>query len=183
MYINTQTLTQHSEQDIRLLNPNTSYPFPFPTPTGYEVVFTNPQPTLDTATQVAREVTPVLTSKGTWEQTWEVVAKYVDYTTEEGVVVTAGEQQAAVEEAARLASVPSFVTMRQARLALLQSGHYATVLDYITNMAGDAGIAARIEWEYSQDVKRSQPLTQSLAALLNLTELQVDELFIAAAAL
>jgi hypothetical protein len=182
MYINTQTLTQHSEQDIRRLNPNTSYPFPFPTPTGYEVVFTTPQPTLDAATQAAREVTPVLTSKGTWEQAWEVVAKYVDYTTEEGVVVTAAEQQAAAEEVARLASVPPSVSMAKARAVLITGGHMASITAALDAMTGIEGEVARSNWEFATTVDRDDPLTQSLATALGLTDLQMDALFIAAGA-
>ena len=180
MYINTQTLTQHSEQDIRLLNPNTSYPFPFPTPEGYSVVFPNPQPTLDAATQVAREVTPVLTSKGTWEQSWEVVAKYVDYTNEEGVVVTAGEQQAAVEEAARLASVPPSVSMAKARAVLITGGYMASITAALDAMTGIEGEVARSDWQFATTVDRNDPLTQSLAGILGLSSLQMDDLFIAA---
>jgi hypothetical protein len=78
---------------------------------------------------------------------------------------------------------PEVVTMRQARLALLQSGHYATVVDYITNMTGDAGIKARISWEYSQTVERYTPLTVVLKGILGLTDAETDELYLLAASL
>lgn len=100
-----------------------------------------------------------------------------------GVLLEADYTNFKADEMRARDKTPKTVTMRQARLALLAGGYLATVTDAIKAMTGDEGTAARIEWEYSQDVKRSQPLTQSLAALLNLTELQVDELFIAAAAL
>lgn len=82
--------------------------------------------------------------------------------------------------AAALPQVPQQVTMRQARLALLQAGLYATVNSAITNMAGEVGDAARIEWEYSQIVMRRYPLITSLATILNLTDEQLDTLFIQA---
>jgi response regulator RpfG family c-di-GMP phosphodiesterase len=50
-------------------------------------------------------------------------------------------------------------------------------------MTGDAGEAARIEWEYATEVNRDKELVQSLALALSLTETQLDELFTAAAAL
>jgi hypothetical protein len=78
---------------------------------------------------------------------------------------------------------PQIVTMRQARLALLQSGHYAAVVDYITNMTGDAGIAARVTWEYSTTVERYTPLTQTLKDILGLTDAQTDELYLLATTL
>jgi hypothetical protein len=79
--------------------------------------------------------------------------------------------------------VPQTVTMRQARLALLQSGHYTTVVDYITNMTGDAGIAARVTWEYSTTVERYMPLTIQLKGILGLTDLETDELYLLATTL
>ena len=79
--------------------------------------------------------------------------------------------------------VPHVVTMRQARLALLGAGLLATVNSTIAGMTGMTGDAARIEWEFSSEVKRGQPLIASLAPLLSLTDAQIDALFIQAAAL
>lgn len=62
-----------SERDIRNAFPNTSFAQPF-NPQGYAVVFSVPQPTYDWVTQSVREIAPVLTIKGTWEQAWEIVA-------------------------------------------------------------------------------------------------------------
>jgi hypothetical protein len=50
-------------------------------------------------------------------------------------------------------------------------------------MTGDAGDAARIEWEYSQAVEREKALTQAMKAILGLTSDEMDALFVAAAAL
>lgn len=79
--------------------------------------------------------------------------------------------------------VPASVTMRQARLALLQAGLLNTVNDAVAAMPGVEGQAARIEWEYSQEVQRNKALVQALAPVLNLTDAQLDQLFIAASTL
>lgn len=83
------------------------------------------------------------------------------------------------EEAAQIsaaASVPESVTMRQARLALLASGALTSVNAAVTA----AGEAARIEWEFAQEVRRDWPLVNQLTAALGWTSEQVDALFIAA---
>lgn len=77
--------------------------------------------------------------------------------------------------------VPQIVTMRQARLALLGAGLLDDVETALSGMDGAQGQAAKIEWEYSQEVHRSKPFVQMLGAAIGLTEAQVDELFIAAA--
>lgn len=76
-YINTST-DQYpvSEQDIRRAFPNTSFPTPFIPPHEYEYVFPAPQPSYDTITEAAREIEPLLTDKGHYEQQWEVVSLY-----------------------------------------------------------------------------------------------------------
>lgn len=65
--------------------------------------------------------------------------------------------------------IPAMVTMRQARLALLQAG----VLDDVAAAVANLGQAAQIEWEFAQTVERSHPLVQTLG----MTEQQLDELF------
>ncbi len=69
------------------------------------------------------------------------------------------------------------VTMRQARLALLQSGLLTQVSASITDPA------AQIEWEYAQTVERNSPLVQQIATGLSLDEQQLDSLFTLAATL
>lgn len=75
---------------------------------------------------------------------------------------------------------PKEVTMRQARLALLEAGKLAAVTAAIAGMPGVAGDAARIEWEYSSVLKRSQPLVGAMSAVLGLSAAQVDALFLSA---
>jgi len=73
---------------------------------------------------------------------------------------------------------PKVLTMRQARLALLNAGLLATVSDSIANMPGAEGDAARIEWEFAQEVRRDNPLFGSMATVLGLTDEQIDALFV-----
>lgn len=93
--------------------------------------------------------------------------------------------QARMDEhiAASVPPVPQIVTMRQARLALLAAGKLATVNTAIAGMTGAQGEAARIEWEFSSEVTRTQPLVTSMGQVLNLNDAQLDALFIAAAAI
>lgn len=81
-------------------------------------------------------------------------------------------------------SVPTSVTMRQARLALL-------AIDLLDDV--DAAIAAipdplqrraaEIEWEYAQTVDRNSIFTMQLSAGLGLTSDQLDNLFLQASTL
>lgn len=75
------------------------------------------------------------------------------------------------------------VTMRQARLALLGANLLATVNTAIAAMPGAQGDAARIEWEYSQEVQRDRGLVSALGTQMGMTEAQLDALFAAAAAI
>lgn len=79
--------------------------------------------------------------------------------------------------------VPTRVTMRQARLALLGAGLLPQVDAAVAAIAGTAGDAARIEWEYALTVERNSALVASLTAALALTEAQLDALFTQAAVL
>ena len=69
------------------------------------------------------------------------------------------------------------VSMRQARLALLQSGLLTQVNTAISNMTGLAGDQARVVWEFSNTVERDNPLISQLGVALNLTSNQLDDLF------
>lgn len=74
-------------------------------------------------------------------------------------------------------AVPEVVTMRQARLALLGAGLLAQVNTAVANMPGAEGDAARIEWEYAQEVRRDSPLVAALSAAFGWTDVQLDDLF------
>ena len=76
-------------------------------------------------------------------------------------------------------SIPSIVTMRQARLALLQSG----LLSQVNAAVAAADEATQITWDYSSEVHRNHPFVATLAAALNLSDAQLDGLFTLAASL
>ena len=78
-------------------------------------------------------------------------------------------------------NVPVEVTMRQAKLALLQYGLLQQINTAIANMPGVQGEAARIEWEYATSVKRNALLVTQIVAAFGLTDEQLDNLFILAA--
>ncbi|SEN70567.1 hypothetical protein SAMN05216404_106141 [Nitrosospira multiformis] len=74
-------------------------------------------------------------------------------------------------------AIPSVISMRQARRALLQSGLLAQVDAAIAAMTGAAGDAARIDWQFAQTVERTHPLVGTMTTQLSLTEKQLDDLF------
>lgn len=80
-------------------------------------------------------------------------------------------------EAARAATVPNIVTMRQARLQLLAIEKLDDVEDTINTM----GTAARIDWEYAATVERGFPLVVAMQQLFAWNDEQMDEFFISAA--
>lgn len=75
--------------------------------------------------------------------------------------------------------IPEVVSMRQARLALLQVGILADV---------DAAIAQgtqadQITWEYATEVNRGDALVANMATALGLSSSQLDSLFLLASTL
>lgn len=79
--------------------------------------------------------------------------------------------------------VPVSVTMRQARLALLQQDLLDDVETAINALPQPQQSAARIEWEYSNEVQRTNGFVEQIAPALGLTSQGLDELFILAATL
>lgn len=101
-----------------------------------------------------------------------------------GVVpMTEQEVQEHLNPPAPPVGVPSVVTMRQARLALLGAGLLAQVDAAIDALPSPQKEAARIEWEYSQEVHRDRPFVALLGAAMGLSEQQLDDLFTVAATL
>jgi len=90
------------------------------------------------------------------------------------------EPAVVVEVPAPTPAIPSQISMKQARLALLKAGMYTAAQDAIANMAGLAGQEARIVWEYSLTVDRNSQLVTSVSTALGLDATRVDELFILA---
>jgi hypothetical protein len=77
-------------------------------------------------------------------------------------------------------TVPDAVSMRQARLVLFGAGKLADVDAALAGMPSPDKEAAQIEWEYATEVRRDSPLIAALAPALNMTEAQIDALFIEA---
>lgn len=65
------------------------------------------------------------------------------------------------------------VTMRQARLALLDAG----LLNDVDIAVAGAGRAVQIDWEYATTVERASPLVEAICVGLGLTEEQINQLF------
>ncbi len=75
------------------------------------------------------------------------------------------------------------VTMRQARLALLESGKLDLVAPAIDQLSEPDRTKARIEWEFAQDVRKDWPLIQALAPSIGLDAAALTALFNRAATL
>lgn len=69
------------------------------------------------------------------------------------------------------------VSMRQARLALLEVGLLSQIDDTIAALPEPDKSTATIEWEYAATVERLSPWVISLTAALGMTPEQVDDLF------
>lgn len=94
-----------------------------------------------------------------------------------------GNYRSVEESPSIVSSIPVNVTMRQARLALLAAGKLDAVNAAVAAMTGAQGDAARIEWEFSNDVWRYRPLVLALASQLGMTDADLDALFVVAAAI
>ena len=92
------------------------------------------------------------------------------------VKITQAEAEAIVAavEAAKPVIIPT-LTMRQARLALLNMGLLTTVEAAITTTEN------KIWWEYSPTVERSNPLVIAVLTALGKTSAEIDAMFISAA--
>ena len=74
--------------------------------------------------------------------------------------------------------IPQVITMRQARLQLLEVG----LLDDVEAIVA-LDRKSQIEWEYASEVYKESPLIESVKGALNLTDTQIDEMFIEASKL
>lgn len=79
--------------------------------------------------------------------------------------------------------VPESVTMRQARLALLNHGLLSSVAPAIASLSEPARTKAQIEWEYSNALERDNPFVSTLGVALGLDAAAIDALFFEAATL
>ena len=100
-----------SEQDFINRHPDISFPTTIPYDDfGYAVVFPTPQPETDWY-HLAREIAPVLTDKGHWEQQWEIIE--IQRTPEE---VTAKQRSDILAQITALESQQTSRMLREAAL-------------------------------------------------------------------
>lgn len=121
-YFNPQTQAYLSAQEIRALNPNTSFPQPFIPPDDYALVFPSPQPEHNAVTQSIREISPILTSKGHYEQQWEIIELFATQPERDAAIAADTELSLAAQataareaaKAARAAAVEAITVTTQA---------------------------------------------------------------------
>jgi len=159
MFANKSILTAATDADIRRAHPEISFPpeitIEHVAGLGYVELEYDPQPSVAPGEQL--QPGEIREDGGRYVQGWVVVP-------------------------APAPEVPQSVTMRQCRIALLNAGLLDAVQSSIATMPGVEGERARIDWEYALDVLRDWPLINALGSQLGLTEQQIDDLFIAAAA-
>ena len=72
---------------------------------------------------------------------------------------------------------PDVVTMRQARLALLDLDLLSSIDEAINAMPEPDKTKAKIEWEYAAMVERNSDWVSDLGQQLGLSDVQIDDLF------
>jgi len=165
-----------SETEFKNRFPNIAFPQGFNDyqDYGYAVVFPSPQP-IYTYNQTIREKQQPVLINDKYYQDWEVVNIADSMTTEE---------YEAWETNYKKSLVPMQVTMRQARLVLLQAGLLDDVELAINNIADETiKRAIQIEWEYAQDIKRDWQALIMVTQQMGMTDEQLDNLFIEASKL
>ncbi|MFN7155089.1 MAG: hypothetical protein ACK4OE_15500 [Acidovorax sp.] len=152
---------------IKSAHPLTMFPTPFNE--AFDVwapVQRTAKPAHDAATHKAVELAPV-EEGGEWRQAWEVVAR----------------DSQEIDDARR-ALVPVKVTRRQARRALVLAGLFDLVQPAIDAIADPLERQlAQIDWDDSQEFARNWPLLLQIGQGLGLSDADMDELFIGAAAM
>jgi hypothetical protein len=79
--------------------------------------------------------------------------------------------------------VPPSVSMRQARLALLQAGKLDGVANVIAAIPDPIQRqAAQISWDFAGDVRRDSPLVALIGSTMGMADAEIDTLFIDASA-
>ena len=71
----------------------------------------------------------------------------------------------------------STITLRQAKLALLNAGKLQDVINAIAALPEPQKTAAQIEFDYANDVERNSVLLGTIAAAIGLTAEELDQLF------
>lgn len=85
----------------------------------------------------------------------------------------------------RLPKPPDTCTPRQLRIALIQTGISLSTIEAQIDAIQDPiqKEIARAEWEYALEIKKEHPLVGMIAAALNLTEQQINDIFVLAVTL
>jgi hypothetical protein len=89
----------------------------------------------------------------------------------------------APEPPAAQPAVPEAVPMLNARMAMYDAGWLTPWENALAAMSGEDGDRARIKWATALTVRRDDPLVAIGIATLGKTDVEADELFVAAAAL
>lgn len=156
--------------NFRQLFPQTSFPSSLTPqvvePLGYGIFERQPAPQIDES-QVAEQLGYAKSESGAWGENW-VVRNLTQEELDERVAVKRRGMK---------------VSMRQARLALLQQGLLSQVEAAIAAMDEPARSAVQIEWEYAHVVDRASPWIGEMSLALGLTDEQMDGLFELAAGL
>ena len=147
---------------------------------GFVVVMPTPKPTPTTELKQVLRDGVAIDALGNTVMSWKEIDMFKDYADENGIVVTKLEQEADYLQAKFKATVPTVISMRQARLALLGAGLLSVVENSIISGTDEA---MKIEWEYATEVRRDWESLIAMATVLGLTELDLDNLFIEGAKL
>ena len=167
MYYDTQTQTFNHPHSEVARETNSSFAVGELVVGDYRLYEMAAEPAYNPDTQrIELTSTPVQRVGQPWLRGWVVVA------------LTAAEMTAIAK-----AKVPASVTMRQGRLALLAAGKLAQVDAAIASLPEPQKSAALIEWNFSNELQRGNAFVATLGAALGLSDAQVDQLFITAAAL
>ena len=123
------------------------------------------------------------TEKGEFTN-YSSIVKNSDHWDCDGIIIpfTVAGSEGVIEEYIHIpiqtVEVPSSVTPRQARLALLQ----VTLLDEVELLLANDK-AMQIWWEYSLEINRNDEHIATMGLALGLSSLQLDDLFILASTL
>ena len=99
------------------------------------------------------------------------------------VEVIGGATITRMHEGGASGAVMPIVSMRQAKLALMQAGRLGAVEAAINSLDEPARTEALIDWQSATVVERSHPRLALIAAAAGLSQAELDELFAAAAAI
>jgi hypothetical protein len=175
----------YSVQQLKADNPTVSYPRnmddeALATHDVYPVELLE-APAIDAETEVLeKNAAPLFNGVG-WQIGWTVSSKYVEYTDENGTVVTVQDQiDAAAAEKIASQRASTSISMRQCRLQLLSENKLTDVEAAIAALPASDQAAAQIEWEYAANVDRISPLVAVMASALSLNDEQVDTMFASA---